>query len=80
MMLIASDGETRRLATIMASDVVGYTSLMGTDEAGTVSTLRKVRRALWGPKVEGTAAGSTLCPGGKPAKVRGPIAERVFGL
>ena len=26
---MAGDGETRRLAAIMASDVVGYTALMG---------------------------------------------------
>jgi class 3 adenylate cyclase len=28
-------GETRKLATIMAVDVVGYSRLMGEDEVGT---------------------------------------------
>ena len=49
---MANDGETRRLAAIMASDVVGYSALMGTDEAGTMSALRAVRKELWGPKIE----------------------------
>ena len=48
---MAGDGETRRLAAIMASDVVGYTALMGTDEAGTLSALRTLRKDLWEPKV-----------------------------
>ena len=49
---MANDGETRRLATIMATDVVGYWALMGTDEVGTVSALRTLRKEVWGPKVE----------------------------
>ena len=36
----------------MASDVVGYTSLMGTDEAGTLAALKTLRKELWGPKVD----------------------------
>ena len=40
---MASNGETRRLAAIMATDVVGYTSLMGTDEAGTLVALKTLR-------------------------------------
>ena len=49
---MASDGETRRLAAIMASDVVGYSRLMGSDEAGTLSAIRSLRKELWGPKID----------------------------
>ena len=49
---MANDGETRRLATIMASDIVGYSALMGTDEVGTVSALRTLRKEVWGPKID----------------------------
>src|SRR5438105_14463277 len=33
----------RRLAAVLAADVVGYSRLMGTDEAGTLDALTKVR-------------------------------------
>jgi adenylate cyclase len=36
---------TRRLAAILAADVVGYSRLMGLDEAGTVQALREHRSA-----------------------------------
>lgn len=35
--------EQRRLAAIVAADVVGYSRLMGRDEAGMVARLRQVR-------------------------------------
>lgn len=35
--------EQRRLAAIVAADVVGYSRLMGRDEAGTVARLRQIR-------------------------------------
>jgi len=35
--------EQRRLAAIVSADVVGYSRLMGRDESGTVSRLRRVR-------------------------------------
>jgi class 3 adenylate cyclase/pimeloyl-ACP methyl ester carboxylesterase len=38
-------GETRRLAAIMAIDVVGYSRLMGEDEAGTARAVREHREA-----------------------------------
>jgi len=38
-----SGREQRRLAAIVAADVVGYSRLMGRDEAGTVARLRRVR-------------------------------------
>ncbi len=41
----------RRLAAIMAMDIVGYSSLMERDEAGTLATLKMMRRKLVGPAV-----------------------------
>ena len=35
----------RRLAAILAADVVGYSRLMGLDEAGTVQAVREHRTA-----------------------------------
>src|ERR1700722_17328302 len=37
--------ETRRLAAIMAIDVLGYSRLMGEDEAGTARAVREHREA-----------------------------------
>ena len=36
---------TRRLAAILAADMVGYSRLIGLDEAGTVRALREHRAA-----------------------------------
>src|SRR5215472_16179704 len=36
---------TRRLAAILAADIVGYSRLMGADEVGTVQALREHRSA-----------------------------------
>jgi adenylate cyclase len=41
--------EHRRLATIVAADVVGYSRLMGRDEAGTLARLREHRRERFQP-------------------------------
>jgi class 3 adenylate cyclase len=38
-------GETRKLAAILAADVVGYSRLMGEDEAGTAKLVRERRGA-----------------------------------
>jgi class 3 adenylate cyclase len=38
--------ETRRLAAILAVDVVGYSRLMGEDEAGTAKAVRENREAV----------------------------------
>jgi adenylate cyclase len=43
--------EERRLTTIMAVDVVGYTRLMSEDEAGTLAALREVRSTIVEPLV-----------------------------
>jgi class 3 adenylate cyclase len=41
----------RRLAAILAADVVGYSRLMETDEAGTLAALKSRRRDVLGPLV-----------------------------
>jgi adenylate cyclase len=40
----------RRLTTILAADVVGYSRLMGADEAGTLAVLKGHRVELFNPK------------------------------
>jgi adenylate cyclase len=40
----------RRLTTILAADVVGYSRLMGADEAGTLAVLKGHRVELFDPK------------------------------
>jgi len=41
--------EQRRLAAIVAADVVGYSRLMGRDESGTVARLREHRKQRFEP-------------------------------
>ncbi len=41
----------RRLAAILTADVVGYSRLMGEDEAGTLDALRAHREAVFEPKI-----------------------------
>lgn len=41
----------RRLAAIFAADVVGYSTLMAKDEAGTLTALKEHRRALFDPAI-----------------------------
>ncbi|MGQ0565854.1 MAG: TPR end-of-group domain-containing protein [Gemmobacter sp.] len=41
----------RRLAAVLASDVVGYSRLMGLDEAGTLAALRTLRQTLTDAKI-----------------------------
>src|SRR5205807_4651719 len=41
----------RRLTAIFAADVVGYSRLMGADEAGTLATLKKIRAELIEAKI-----------------------------
>ena len=40
----------RRLTTILSADVVGYSRLMAADEAGTLASLKALRRELIEPK------------------------------
>lgn len=41
----------RRLAAIMAGDIVGYSRLMGADEEGTLRRIKEYRRELVDPKI-----------------------------
>jgi adenylate cyclase len=43
--------QTRRLAAILAADVVGYSRLMGADEEGTLERLKVLRHELLDPKI-----------------------------
>jgi adenylate cyclase len=42
---------TRRLAAILAADVVGYSRLMGVDEVGTLQALKAHRREVVDPAI-----------------------------
>jgi adenylate cyclase len=42
---------TRRLAAILAADVVGFSSLMGKDQEGTLVRNKSLRREVIEPKV-----------------------------
>ncbi len=42
----------RRLAAIVSTDIVGYSRLMGADEAGTLERMKAHRRELWTPTIE----------------------------
>ena len=50
---MANQGVERRLAAIMAADVVSYSRLMGADEVGTLGTLKAHRRELVDPAIAG---------------------------
>ncbi len=41
----------RRLAAILAADVVGYSRLMGEDETGTLERLKSLRKELVQPRI-----------------------------
>src|ERR1041385_5639283 len=43
----------RRLAAILAADVVGYSRMMGADEAGTLIALKRHRETVFDPAVSG---------------------------
>lgn len=42
----------RHLAAILAADVAGYSRMMGSDEEGTLSSLKAHRRTLSDPKIK----------------------------
>jgi adenylate cyclase len=48
---LATERVERRLAAILAADVVGYSRLMGADEEGTLARLKAHRRELIDPKI-----------------------------
>jgi adenylate cyclase len=48
---MAEERLQRRLAAILSADVVGYSRLMGLDEARTLSRLNALRREVFDPTV-----------------------------
>ncbi len=48
---MAEERVQRRLAAILAADVVGYSRLMRADEAGTLAQLKTLRKELLDPKI-----------------------------
>jgi class 3 adenylate cyclase len=50
---VANQSVERRLAAIMAADVVSYSRLMGADEVGTLNKLKAHRRELIDPAIAG---------------------------
>ena len=50
-LLMTEQRINRRLAAILAADVVGYSRLMGADEAGTLAALKRHREAVFDPAV-----------------------------
>jgi class 3 adenylate cyclase/pimeloyl-ACP methyl ester carboxylesterase len=48
---MSEDRLTRRLAAIVATDMVGYSRLMGADEAGTIARQKVHRKELIDPKI-----------------------------
>jgi adenylate cyclase len=48
---LSAERVERRLAAILAADVVGYSRLMERDEAGTLARLKTLRRDLIDPKI-----------------------------
>ena len=53
----------RRLAAIVAADMVGYSRLMAADEVGTLERLKALRKDLIDPELS--------CHGGRIAKLTG---------
>ena len=49
---MAEERVERRLAAILAADVVGYSRLMGANEEGTLADLKRHRRELTDPKIK----------------------------
>ena len=49
-LFVSADME-RRLSAILAADVVGYSRLMGTDEAGTLEALKTARAGFVDGKI-----------------------------
>ena len=48
---MAEERLQRRLAAILSADVVGYSRLVGIDEAGTLARLKAIRRDLIDPAI-----------------------------
>ena len=48
---MAEERINRKLAAILAADVVGYSRLMGADEEGTLAALKQHRQTIFDPAV-----------------------------
>ena len=48
---MSEDSVHRKLAAILAADVVGYSRLMGDDEVGTLTRLKACRKEVVDPKI-----------------------------
>jgi len=48
---MSENASNRRLAAILAADVVGYSRMMGADEAGTLAALKRHRETVFDPAV-----------------------------
>jgi hypothetical protein len=70
--MITENREERRLAAILAADVVGYSRMMGADEVGTLRALKNYRRELIDPESPLVAAGSS-----KPLAMASSLSSRV---
>jgi len=63
--------EQRKLAAIIAADVVGYSRLMGRDESGTLARVRKHRKERLEPtRYSGGAGGVCVAPRKIPRQSR----------
>jgi adenylate cyclase len=49
--IVIAERVERRLAAVMAADVVGYSRLMGADEVGTLAALKAIRREVVDPAI-----------------------------
>ena len=49
---MAEERVQRRLAAILAADVVGYSRLMGEDEAGTVARFKQLCQDVFEPNIK----------------------------
>jgi hypothetical protein len=59
-------GETRKIAAILVSDVVGYSRLAGADEDRTLARLRALRSDLIDPPSLSITAASSSAPATAP--------------
>jgi adenylate cyclase len=48
---VAGERVERRLAAVLAADVAGYSHLMGIDEVGTLTALKRIRREIVDPAI-----------------------------
>jgi transaldolase len=73
-----AEGRTpRRLATVLAADVVGYSRLMEQDESGTLGTLKARRRKVLEPLVARAGADiATMPPAVLKSLAKHPLTDK----